>query len=77
MTNVIDINVDSIIEKLLEVRQSKPGKNVNLNINEINGLVSLSKSLFAEQPIFLEVEAPINVCGDTHGQYHDLIRLFE
>ena len=28
------------------------------------------------QPIYLEIQSPITVAGDTHGQYSDLLRLF-
>ena len=27
--------------------------------------------------MLLEVSAPLNICGDTHGQYSDVLRLFE
>lgn len=72
-----NFNVDVIIQKLLEVRGSKPGKQVVLSENEIKILCDLSREIFISQPVLLELEAPIKICGDIHGQYYDLLRLFE
>uniref|UniRef100_A0A2I3RYU3 protein-serine/threonine phosphatase n=1 Tax=Pan troglodytes TaxID=9598 RepID=A0A2I3RYU3_PANTR len=65
------------IQWLLEVRGSKPGKNVQLQENEIRGLCLKSREIFLSQPILLELEAPLKICGDIHGQYYDLLPLFE
>lgn len=73
----MDIDIDVIIGKLLEVRGSRPGKNVALTENEIRGIITKSREIFLKQPGLLELEAPIKICGDIHGQYYDLLRLFE
>jgi len=72
-----EFDVDSIISRLLEVRGQRPGKQVQLAEHEIRGLCLKAKEIFMAQPILLELEAPIKICGDIHGQYYDLLRLFE
>merc|ERR1712159_55552 len=70
-------SVDDIIAKLLEVRGQRPGKAVNFTEAEIRWLCTSGRDIFMQQPILLELEAPIKICGDIHGQYYDLLRLFE
>ena len=50
---------------------------MNLTEVELKYLINTSKKILIEQPTFLELETPITVCGDTHGQYPDLLRLFD
>jgi serine/threonine-protein phosphatase PP1 catalytic subunit len=50
---------------------------VNLSEYEIKFLCTKAREIFIAQPILLELEAPIKICGDIHGQYYDLLRLFE
>lgn len=71
------IAVDNIIERLTEVRSTKSGKLVQLSEAEIKQLCAASREIFIKQPNLLELEAPIKICGDIHGQYSDLLRLFE
>uniref|UniRef100_A0A8C5IN95 Serine/threonine-protein phosphatase n=1 Tax=Junco hyemalis TaxID=40217 RepID=A0A8C5IN95_JUNHY len=66
-----------VFSALGAVQGSRPGKNVQLTENEIRGLCLKSREIFLSQPILLELEAPLKICGDIHGQYYDLLRLFE
>lgn len=50
---------------------------VNLTEQEIRYLCKASKEVLLSQDPLLELEAPIKICGDIHGQYSDLLRLFD
>ena len=69
--------VDNILERLLSVRGNKPGKTVDLKEEEIKMLIDKSLIIIKEQKMLVELEAPLRVCGDIHGQYYDLLRIFE
>ena len=56
-------SVDDIIDRLLDVRTGRPGKQVNLTEQEIKQLCNQSREIFSSQPNLLELEAPIKICG--------------
>ena len=69
--------VDLMIERLIKVRHAKARTEVKLLEEDIVRVVRLARGVFMSQPSLPELEPGICICGDTHGQYHDLLRLFE
>jgi len=71
------LEVDEVIDKCLEVKGGKPGKLVQIPEAQVKALCTAVRTIFLDQSALLELEAPLKICGDVHGQYHDLLRLFE
>jgi serine/threonine-protein phosphatase PP1 catalytic subunit len=69
--------LDDIIRKLVSAKNGRTTKQVHLTEADIRQLCSSAKEIFLSQPNLLELEAPIKICGDVHGQFSDLLRLFE
>ncbi|KFD48031.1 hypothetical protein M514_11113 [Trichuris suis] len=58
---------------LMQVRR----KNTQpVTLEEVNTICHFARETFSSQPPLLEIEPPVNICGDIHGQFEDLIRLF-
>jgi serine/threonine-protein phosphatase PP1 catalytic subunit len=49
---------------------------VNLNEADILGLIRTVKAIFMAEPMLLQLKAPLKICGDIHGQYYDMLRMF-
>ncbi|GFH48183.1 hypothetical protein CTEN210_04659 [Chaetoceros tenuissimus] len=69
--------LDNIISNLIAAKNSKAGTPVSLNQQDCTQLCEQARMILLGQPMLLELGAPIKICGDIHGQFNDLLRLFE
>lgn len=71
-------DLDDMIQRLLDAAYAgKVTKTVSLKNAEIFAICSAAREVFLSQPALLELSAPVKIVGDIHGQYTDLIRMFE
>jgi serine/threonine-protein phosphatase PP1 catalytic subunit len=78
MGELKDSDIDDYIKRLLDAGYAgKSTKGVCLRNAEINSICTRVREIFLEQPPLIELEAPVKIVGDIHGQYSDLIRMFE
>jgi serine/threonine-protein phosphatase 2B catalytic subunit len=48
-----------------------------ISIVQFTALIDAVYEIFCAEENILEVDAPVTVCGDVHGQYYDLLKLLE
>lgn len=79
----IDPNIvktmSKMLTKLLELNATPEGQNPSSLLDEeICYVIDRTIDVLKTQPSAIaEIDAPITICGDTHGQFNDVIRLFE
>lgn len=72
------LNIDEVIQRLLDAGYSgKTTRSVCLKNSEIAVICQTAREIFLSQPTLLELTTPVKIVGDVHGQYGDLIRMFD
>ena len=72
--HVSEADVDIVIEHLMETRGKR---RMRLKERKVSNLVNAARLVILQEPMLLEVEPPINICGDLHGQFSDAVRVFD
>ena len=65
---------DAQIKMLIEEGTSKKAQ---MKADDVVRILADAKEVFLAQPSMLELASPIKILGDIHGQFADLLRLFE
>ncbi|XP_068147669.1 serine/threonine-protein phosphatase alpha-3 isoform-like isoform X2 [Drosophila tropicalis] len=75
-TNNPRFNLNELIFKLKNFRRSKQQR-LPLIEDDITQLCAIAREIFLEQPMLLDIRAPVRVVGDLHGQFHDLLKILD
>ena len=70
-------NISEIIKKLKRARKGAICQELNLLEAECNYVVDKAYQILQKEDSMLKISAPIYICGDIHGQYYDLLRVFD
>jgi serine/threonine-protein phosphatase PP1 catalytic subunit len=73
-----DIDLEGIVKYMTKAKGKGPNAKIKLPSEiEVRQICHMVGEVFMSQDSYLDLEAPIKICGDIHGQYHDLLRMFE
>ena len=50
---------------------------VNLEEQELRAILARTEKILQSQPMLIEIDSPVKIVADIHGQFVDLLKLFE
>ncbi|XP_017049284.1 serine/threonine-protein phosphatase PP-Y [Drosophila ficusphila] len=73
MLDITPQEIDCIIKELT----SPEGNVCRMHETLIEKLIAKTREVLMCEPMLLQLAAPVNICGDIHGQFTDLLRIFQ
>ncbi|OHS92937.1 Serine/threonine protein phosphatase PP1 isozyme 3 [Tritrichomonas foetus] len=67
--------IDRILKKLLTAVPSDI--TIKLNSDDLKHLCKEAIKVLANEPVLLDLSAPLTICGDVHGQFFDLLHFLK
>ena len=66
-----------LVEKFVAAHGDRTQRNILVQEEDIKIILGTVREVFMSQPMLMEVNGPLKILGDTHGQFYDLLRIFE
>jgi serine/threonine-protein phosphatase PP1 catalytic subunit len=70
-------DLDDLIARLFAIKSQGIGTPARITPAEVEYLCSGAIAALKNQPCLLELQPPVTILGDIHGQFHDLLRFFD
>ena len=72
-----DGDINKIFKKLKKARKGAICQELTLREGECDYIINKAFDILKDEDSMLKISAPLYICGDIHGQYYDLLRVFE
>ena len=69
--------ISRLKEKLIDSKKGEICSNVKISEREVITVIDKAFPIIEKEESMLELEPPLYICGDIHGQFYDLLRVFE
>lgn len=69
--------ISEVMKHLLSYREKKPGAIKKIDPKLIVTICAKVSEIFLQEKSLIRIHAGISICGDIHGQFFDLLRIFE